>query len=160
MRCPSCGHAANRVIDSRVSRDESEIRRRRECLECGRRFTTRERIEEAVPRIVKRDERREDYQRDKLRAGILSACQKRPVSTGALDRLVDRIEKRLQELGEREVSSAFVGDAVMEELTGIDTLAAARFASVFRGFESAADYEAFFASLGGEVRALRRSGGE
>jgi len=148
MRCPYCGDESNRVIDSRLGRDGTEIRRRRECEECGRRFTTRERVEEVVPRIVKRDERREEYDRDKLLAGIQRACQKRPISEDAIERLVDRVERRLQEGGEREVPSRVLGERVLEELSALDPLAAARFASVFRAFEKADDYARFFASLG------------
>ncbi|MEB2325123.1 MAG: ATP cone domain-containing protein, partial [Sorangiineae bacterium] len=105
MRCPYCGDDANRVVDSRLGRDEAEIRRRRECLECGRRFTTRERVEDVLPKLVKRDERREDFDRRKLLASVEKACAKRPVSIDALERLADRIEKRLQETGRAEVAS-------------------------------------------------------
>lgn len=146
MRCPFCGDDANRVVDSRLGRDEAEIRRRRECLECGRRFTTRERVEDVLPKIVKRDERREDFDRRKLLVSIEKACAKRPVPIDALERLCDRIEKRLQESGGSEVPSERVGEWALEELIGVDTMAAARFASVFRAFESAADYVAFFAA--------------
>lgn len=147
MRCPYCADEANRVIDSRLGRDGLEIRRRRECLECGRRFTTRERVEEVLPKIVKRDERREDYDRAKLNAGIQRACQKRPISVLAIERLLDRIEKHLQESGDREVSSRHLGERVMAELIRLDAMAAARFASVFNGFEKAEDYARFFASI-------------
>ncbi len=147
MRCPSCGDTQTRVIDSRLVREGSEIRRRRECVECGRRFTTRERPDEALPKIVKKDERREDYTREKLVSSLQKACQKRPLSVDALERLVDRIEKRLQELGEKEVASWRLGDWVMEELMRLDAVAAARFASVFRDFQGAEDYAKFFASL-------------
>jgi transcriptional repressor NrdR len=131
MRCPFCSHADNKVIDSRLGREGGEIRRRRECLECGRRFTTRERVDEVLPRIVKRDERREDYDRAKLAASIQKACAKRPVGAEALERLGDRVERRLQESGASEISSHLVGEWVMEELTLLDAMAAARFASVF-----------------------------
>ena len=117
MRCPSCGDEANRVIDTRLSRDGEEIRRRRECEECGRRFTTRERVEQQLPKVVKRDERREDYDRAKLLAGIESACVKRPVPVEAIDRLIDRVERRLQERGEKEVPSRLIGEAY-EGVTG------------------------------------------
>jgi len=125
MRCPVCKHRDTRVIDSRLGRDDTEIRRRRECLECARRFTTRERVEDVLPKLVKRDERREDFDRRKLLASI---------------------EKRMQEAGQTELASAAVGAWVLEELIQIDIMAAARFASVFRGFESAEDYVEFFAS--------------
>lgn len=147
MRCPYCFDPANRVIDSRLGRDGNEIRRRRECLECGRRFTTRERIEEVFPKIVKRDERREDYQRDKLLTAVQKACEKRPVSASVLDRLVDRVERHVQELGEKEVTSRLVGERMMVELVGLDHLAAARFASVFLDFQGADDYRDFFESI-------------
>jgi len=147
VRCPSCGDEANRVIDTRLARDGEEIRRRRECEECGRRFTTRERVEQLLPRIIKRDERREDYKRDKLRAGIEHACVKRPISTEAIVRMLDRIERRLQEDGDKEVSSAYLGARVMEELTAVDHLAAVRFASVFQDFQNTEEYAEFFAAL-------------
>jgi len=135
------------VIDSRLGRDGSEIRRRRECLECGRRFTTRERVEEVLPKVVKRDERREDFWRDKILVAVRKACEKRPVSADALDRLVDRVERSAQELGEKEISTRAIGERVLAELVELDTLAAARFASVFRNFENADDYAAFFRDL-------------
>ncbi len=155
MRCPYCGHGDDRVIDSRLTREEKEIRRRRECLECTRRFTTRERVEETLPKIVKRDERREEYDRSKLEHSIQKAAAKRPISENAIQRLVDRIERRLQETSEAEMPTSFVGDRVLEELVELDLLAAARFASVFRRFESADDYARFFASAAAE-----RSSGE
>ena len=147
MRCPYCSDVTNRVIDSRLGRDGSEIRRRRECIECGRRFTTRERIEETFPKVVKRDERREDYQRQKLLNAVQKACEKRPVSASALDQLVDRVERYVQELGEKEVTSRLVGERMMEELIRLDHLAAARFASVFLNFQTADDYREFFESM-------------
>ncbi len=147
MRCPYCFNSANRVIDSRLGRDGNEIRRRRECLECERRFTTRERVAEAFPKIVKRDERREDYQRQKLLTAVQKACEKRPVSASALDQLVDRVERHVQELGEKEVTSRLIGQRMMEELVGLDHLAAARFASVFLNFQGADDYRRFFESI-------------
>jgi len=147
VRCPFCADEGSSVIDSRLGRDGNEIRRRRECGECGRRFTTRERVDDVLPKICKRDERREDFQRGKLLAAVQQACHKRPVSADALERLVDRVERQLQELGEKEVASRLVGERVMEELGALDVLAAARFASVFRDFQDASDYERFFASF-------------
>jgi transcriptional repressor NrdR len=135
------------VIDSRLGRDGAEIRRRRECLECGRRFTTRERAEEVLPKVVKRDERREEFWREKIMTATRKACEKRPVSADALERLVDRVERHAQELGEKEVTSRAIGDRVLEELVRLDTLAAARFASVFHNFQNARDYAEFFASI-------------
>ncbi|MCG8590372.1 MAG: transcriptional regulator NrdR [Proteobacteria bacterium] len=147
MKCPFCGDESNRVVDTRLARDGAEIRRRRECLECGRRFTTRERVEEFLPKIIKRDERREEYDRVKLTTGIERACQKRPVSIVDIDRLVDRLERRLQESGDKEVTSRYLGERVMDELIALDSMAAVRFASVYQGFQSSEDYDEFFAAL-------------
>ena len=147
MQCPFCANDGNRVIDSRLARDGSEIRRRRECDECGRRFTTRERVEEVLPRVIKGDERREEFDRNKLLRGVEHACVKRPVSAEAIGRLIDRVERELQESGEREVTSDHIGRRALEELSAIDVLAAVRFASVFLDFSSPADYEAFFREL-------------
>ena len=147
MHCPFCNDPSNRVVDSRITREGQEIRRRRECDECGRRFTTRERIDALVPKIIKRDERREEYDRAKLEQSIQKACVKRPISENAIQRLVDRVERRLGETGEAEIESHVLGDLTLEELIALDSLAAARFASVFREFTSAADYDAFFATL-------------
>ncbi len=135
------------MIDSRLGRDGSEIRRRRECNECGRRFTTRERVDGVLPKVFKRDGRREEFRREKLITAVQKACEKRPVSVDAIDRLVDRVERYLQELGEKEVASRLVGERVMGELRDLDPLAAARFASVFRDFQGAEDYADFFASI-------------
>jgi transcriptional repressor NrdR len=157
MRCPFCGHVENRVIDSRLTRESREIRRRRECAECTRRFTTRERIDEVLPKIIKRDERREEYDRAKLERGLEKACVKRPISENALQLLLDRVERRLQESSEAELSTGQVGEMVLEQLLDLDAVAAARFASVFRRFESAADWETFFEK---EVDARRVTGPE
>lgn len=146
MRCPFCGDDGNRVVDTRLARDGDEIRRRRECEECGQRFTTRERIETVMPRIIKHDERREDFDRRKLLMGIEAACVKRPVSADAIERMIDRIEKSIQEGGKKEVPSAEIGERTMRELIAVDHLAAVRFASVFRNFESGEDYKDFFAA--------------
>ena len=147
MRCPYCSDPSNRVIDSRLGRDGAEIRRRRECLECGRRFTTRERVDDVLPKVVKRDARREEFRRDKLEIAVEKACEKRPVSADDLEQLVDRVERLAQDLGEKEVTSRFMGEQVLHELVVLDTLAAARFASVFRNFQNARDYQAFFESI-------------
>ena len=144
MRCPFCADETNKVIDSRLGRDGAEIRRRRECLECGQRFTTRERVEEVLPKVVKQDERREEFSREKLLAGVRRACDKRPVPSEEIERLVERIERLAQESGEKEVTSRFVGERVLDELVRIDVLAAARFASVFLDFQNAKDYAEFF----------------
>ena len=156
MRCPFCSDEANRVIDSRLGRDGTEIRRRRECLECARRFTTRERVEVILPKIVKRDGRREEFQREKLLVAVQKACEKRPVSADDLERLVDRVERHAQELGEREVTSRLIGERMMAELVELDPVAAARFASVFRNFQGEEDYAAFFASIAASGRPAER----
>ena len=135
MKCPFCGFTENRVIDSRLSKDKNVIRRRRECDECGRRFTTYERIEEMLPFVIKRDGRREPFDRMKILAGLRKACQKRPVSANALERLVDRIEAKFQESGEKEIKSTEIGEAMMEELRQLDEVAYIRFASVYRSFK-------------------------
>ncbi len=145
------------MIDSRLGRDGSEIRRRRECNECGRRFTTRERVDGVLPKVFKRDGRREEFRREKLIIAVQKACEKRPVSVDAIDRLVDRVERYLQDLGEKEVASRLVGERMMDELRDLDPLAAARFASVFRDFQGAEDYADFFASIDGSNDPARSS---
>ena len=129
-----------------------EIRRRRECAECGQRFTTRERVDGVLPKIVKRDERREEYQRQKLLTAVQKACEKRPVSVDAQERLLDRVERHVQEIGQKEVTSRLIGERVMEGLVDLDPLAAARFASVFLDFQGAEDYTNFFAAVKGPQR--------
>ncbi len=135
MICPFCDHFDNKVIDSRAARDGEVIRRRRECLSCKRRFTTYERIEANLPVVVKKDNRREVFDRGKIMGGIKKACEKRPVSSATLEAAVDRIEKRIQDLGESEVPARIVGEEVMRELHQIDQVAYVRFASVYREFK-------------------------
>jgi transcriptional repressor NrdR len=135
MRCPFCRHRGNRVVDSRMSGDGATIRRRRMCASCKRRFTTYERVEEAAPMVVKKDSRREPYDRLKVIAGIKRACEKRPVSMETIEEIADRIEAAAAELGGKEVPSEFIGGAVMNELQGIDQVAYVRFASVYRSFK-------------------------
>ena len=120
------------MVDSRLGKDGDVIRRRRECENCGRRFTTYERVEENLPAIVKKDDRREQFDRRKLREGLLKACEKRPVSVDAIEETADRIERSLLELGEKEVVSSVIGEAVMRALHKLDTVAYVRFASVYR----------------------------
>jgi len=135
VRCPFCSRFDDKVIDSRTAREGEVIRRRRECLDCKRRFTTYERIEENLPAIVKKDNRRETFDRSKVMAGLKKACEKRPISSAALEASVDRIEKRLQEYGESEVPARVVGEEVMRELHELDQVAYVRFASVYREFK-------------------------
>ena len=144
MRCPYCGNTEDRVVDSREGREGDVIRRRRECVRCERRFTSYEKIEHEPWQVVKRDQRREDYDREKLMRGLHVACRKRPVSQDALDRLADSIEAAIQESGLREISSQQLGTMVMERLRDLDPVAYVRFASVYRRFE---DVEAFAREL-------------
>jgi transcriptional repressor NrdR len=132
MKCPYCGHDDSRVIDSRNVHDG--IRRRRQCLKCGFRFTTQERLQPVSLFVIKKDKRREEFSRDKLLAGIRKACEKRPLPTGAIEKLVDEIEAELYQLGKVEITGAIIGDMVMERLKSLDYIAYIRFASVYREF--------------------------
>jgi len=132
MKCPFCGYIDSKVIDSRDVNDT--IRRRRECLGCGLRFTTHERIQTSNPVIIKKDQRREEFSREKLATGIHKACEKRPLPTGAVEKLVDEIESELHSLGKAEIPSSVVGEIVMEKLKKLDHIAYIRFASVYRDF--------------------------
>ena len=134
MKCPFCGQAESKVIDSRPTDEDSRIRRRRECLACGRRFTTYEVVETLPIIVVKKDKSREAFNREKLLSGLLRACQKRPVSIEALEKVVDQIEARVQNSLDREVSSAKIGEYALELLRDIDQVAYIRFASVYRQF--------------------------
>ena len=135
MKCPFCSDFDNKVVDSRLTGDSDVIRRRRECLGCGRRFTTYERVEDILPMVIKKDGRREPFDRGKILSGIQTACQKRPISVQMLEEIVDRIEKRVQENGEKEIKSSTVGETVMQELHDLDEVAYVRFASVYRSFK-------------------------
>lgn len=135
MKCPFCGFADTRVIDSRLGKEGNNIRRRRECSQCERRFTTFERVEEMLPLIVKKDGRRQPFDRKKIIAGIQRACEKRPVSIATIEKIVDSLERQLQESGEREIESNIIGQAVMEALHDLDQVAYVRFASVYRQFK-------------------------
>jgi len=137
MKCPFCVETDNKVIDSRMSKDGEVIRRRRECLECGRRFTTYERIEEVLPLVIKKDGRREPFDRMKIIIGLKKACEKRPISITTLEQLAEKIEARVQESGDKEIPSTVVGEAIMEELFRLDHVAYVRFASVYRSFKDA-----------------------
>jgi transcriptional repressor NrdR len=135
MRCPFCRNRGNRVIDSRLSNDGALIRRRRACSACKRRFTTYERVEEAAPMVVKKDGRREQFDRAKIVAGLKRACEKRPVSMETIEQIANNIETTMTEQSEREVNSNMIGSAVMNELHKIDQVAYVRFASVYRQFK-------------------------
>lgn len=140
MKCPRCGHGDNRVVDSRAGKDGTMIRRRRECLSCRRRFTTYERVEEELPLVVKRDGRREPFDRQKILTGVLKACEKRPVSYAVIEEVVDSLESRFQASGEKEVSSVEIGERVMAELLKMDDVAYVRFASVYRQFKDISQF--------------------
>ena len=140
MKCPYCGHLGDKVVDSRESKEGEAIRRRRECLECGRRFTSYERIDEIPYMVVKKDGSRERFERQKLIAGLLKACEKRPVSVSALEGVADRVEATLQERPEKEIATAEIGSFVMQELKRLDKVAYVRFASVYRHFRDIGEF--------------------
>ena len=140
MKCPFCAEVENKVIDSRLSNQGAVIRRRRECLGCQRRFTTYERVEEILPMVVKKDGRREAFDRQKVLEGLKLACQKRPVGADQLEAVVDGIERRLQEMGEKEVPTSVIGESVMRELARLDEVAYVRFASVYRSFKDLGEF--------------------
>lgn len=140
MKCPFCGHAETQVVETRVAEDGANIRRRRRCMACEKRFTTFESAEVRMPALVKQSGERQDFSRDKLREGFRRALHKRPVSTELVDAAIDRITQRLLALGEREVSSRMMGEWVMAELKRLDKVAYIRFASVYRAFQDPDDF--------------------
>ena len=152
MKCPFCGHLGDKVVDSRESKEGEVIRRRRECLDCGRRFTSYERIDEIPYMVIKKDGTRERFERQKLIAGLLKACEKRPVSVAALEGVADTIEATLQERPEKEMTTEEVGRLVMDELKRLDKVAYVRFASVYRDFK---DVDQFMATLKGLLETTR-----
>jgi transcriptional repressor NrdR len=151
VKCPFCSLLENKVIDSRLSKDHDVIRRRRECLSCSKRFTTYERIEEVLPLVIKKDGRREPFDRSKIFNGMKKACEKRPISINLIEHAVDRVEQSFQERGEKEIESTKIGEKIMEELNQIDQVAYVRFASVYRQFKDVTDFMK-------EVGNLRKSG--
>jgi transcriptional repressor NrdR len=140
MKCPFCGEQEDKVIDSRISKDGDSIRRRRECISCKKRFTTHEKIEETLPSIIKKDGRREPFDRDKILSGLKVACRKRPISTELIEAAVDRIERDMQERGVKEIKSTEIGERVMRELHELDEVAYVRFASVYRSFKDIGEF--------------------
>lgn len=156
MKCPFCTHLENKVIDSRLSKEGQVIRRRRECLSCERRFTTYERIEEIMPLVVKKDGSREAFDRQKIVSGLKAACQKRPVSSEQMEEIVEHVERRLQELGEREVASHVIGEQVMQALQALDAVAYVRFASVYRSFQDIGEFMSELKDLAGERSSPRK----
>lgn len=155
MKCPYCGYQEDKVLDSRSIRDGESIKRRRECLACRRRYTTYEQIEELQLLVVKKDERREPFDRNKILKGMLVACEKRPVSVDRLEQAADDIERRLHESGKKEVSSLEIGEMVTEALRQLDQVAYVRFASVYRQFEDVTQFKELVDILG---RGKRRRG--
>lgn len=135
MRCPFCNHSDGKVVDSRSSKEGDSIRRRRECLKCGRRFTTYERIEEVAQMVIKKDGRRENFDRWKIKSGILKAIEKRPIGLDQVDAMIDEIERELFNSTEHEVTTHAIGEAIMEKLRHLDEVAYVRFASVYRQFK-------------------------
>ncbi len=144
MKCPYCDYADSKVIDSRPTEEGSSIRRRRECINCGKRFTTYEKVESVPIMVIKKDETREAFDRNKILSGIMKACQKRPVQTERMVEMVDNIESELQNLMDREVTSDRIGEMVMAELKKTDDVAYVRFASVYRQFK---DINTFLAEV-------------
>jgi transcriptional repressor NrdR len=144
MKCPFCNHMEDKVVDSRESKEGDATRRRRECLSCERRFTTYERIDEVPYMAIKKDGRREKFDRQKVLGGLLKACEKRPVSMGRLSELVNQVESRVGDSPDREISTTEIGEFLMENLKNLDKIAYVRFASVYRDFQ---DEEAFFNEL-------------
>ncbi len=140
MKCPFCSHLENRVLDSRLSKEGDMTRRRRECLQCGKRFTTYERIEEILPWVVKKDGRREPFDRLKIASGMKRACEKRPISMEQLDQIIGEIERYYQDRGDREIQSQEIGQFVMAKLKELDEVAYVRFASVYREFKDISEF--------------------
>ena len=152
MKCPFCNHLEDKVVDSRETREGDTVRRRRECLACERRFTTYERIDEVPYMVIKKDGRREKFERQKVLGGLLKACEKRPVSMSKLSELVNRVESKVSDSPDREISTTEIGEFLMDGLRDLDKIAYVRFASVYRDFQ---DEQAFF----NELKALMRQKG-
>ena len=153
MKCPFCSFLEDKVIDSRLSKDQTTIRRRRECLSCGKRFTTFEKIEINLPLVIKRDGRREAYTREKVELGLKKACEKRPVGIDEIEKIINTIEQELQESGEKEIDSSVIGEKIMQLLKKLDDVAYIRFASVYRQFK---DINEFIQELQGMVNNNRQ----
>lgn len=151
MKCPFCSHLENRVLDSRLSKEGDMTRRRRECLQCGKRFTTYERIEEILPWVVKKDGRREPFDRLKIASGMKRACEKRPISMEQLDQIIGEIERYYQDRGDREIQSQEIGQFVMAKLKELDEVAYVRFASVYREFKDISEFV-------NELKSLKENG--
>ncbi|MCX5710024.1 MAG: transcriptional regulator NrdR [Candidatus Omnitrophica bacterium] len=140
MKCPHCGYKEDKVVDSRATAEESAVRRRRECLKCGKRFTTYEYVEEVSLMVIKKDGRREPFDRKKILNGVIRACEKRPVSMEKMEEIVTQTERSIQKKSDREVSASRIGELVMERLKGLDDVAYVRFASVYRQFKDVGQF--------------------
>jgi transcriptional repressor NrdR len=140
MKCPYCGYKEDKVVDSRSTAEESAVRRRRECLKCGKRFTTYEYIEEVSLMVIKKDARREPFDRKKILSGVIKACEKRPVSMEKMEEIITQVERAIQKKSDREVSSSRIGELVMERLKMLDDVAYVRFASVYRQFKDVGQF--------------------
>ncbi|MFN6964210.1 MAG: transcriptional regulator NrdR [Pyrinomonadaceae bacterium] len=160
MRCPYCGYLEDKVVDSREAKDGESIRRRRECLECGRRFTSYERIDEIPYMVVKKDGRREPFERNKIMAGMLRACEKRPISVSQLESIANQIEKSAHDSSDRELSTSEIGKIIMRRLKSLDKVAYVRFASVYLEFEDVSEFmnelKALVSSRNTTVSSLRK----
>ncbi len=156
MKCPFCGQVEEKVVDSREARDGAAVRRRRECLSCGRRFTTYERIEEIQFMVVKKDGRREPFDRNKILSGLVKATQKRPVGVAELDKITDEVETRLTEKPDREISSIEIGEMIVQRLYELDEVAYVRFASVYRQFKDVSEFVEEVKGLLGTSQRRRR----
>ncbi|MBM3251408.1 MAG: transcriptional repressor NrdR [Candidatus Omnitrophica bacterium] len=159
MRCPYCGYKEDKVVDSRATAEESAVRRRRECLKCGKRFTTYEYIEEVSLMVIKKDGRREPFDRKKVLSGIIKACEKRPVSMEKMEEIVLQVERAIQKKSDREVIASKIGELVMEKLKALDDVAYVRFASVYRQFKDVGQFMVELKDIlsEGKKRAPRRS---
>ena len=140
MKCPFCGSFKDKVTDSRSTKEDTEIRRRRECEDCGGRYTTYERIEEVMPIVKKKNGEREPFDRNKIKKGILISCQKRPVSAEVIDQIIEKVEKAIQSYEKKEIDSSVIGNLVMQQLKTVDKVAYIRFASVYKEFRDAIDF--------------------
>ena len=147
MKCPFCGETNNKVIDSRLSKDGNVIRRRRECIDCSRRFTTYEHIEEIPVMIIKKDGRREVFNKEKVRTGMQRACEKRKISMNVIEQFIENLERDLRETGEKEIPSSRIGQMIMDKLHELDDVAYVRFASVYREFKDVNDFVSELKSL-------------
>jgi len=157
MKCPYCGYKEDKVVDSRATAEESAVRRRRECLKCGKRFTTYEYVEEVSLMVIKKDGRREPFDRKKILSGIIRACEKRPVSMEKMEEIESQVERAIQKKSDREVSSTRIGELVMERLKSLDDVAYVRFASVYRQFKDVGQFmEELKDILGKEEKQVQR----